>query len=572
MKKYILIIIGLFMICSQVAIGKIQNQESNEKHQNLNKKKSSLNSTTDYGPIIIHYGLNDSHSRSWVQENGQGIVGITYFQRFQGSATEGTLIYKTIHPDGSENTDSITVGTRLEKSVLLYDSLSSPHIFVASSDTIDQIIDHYYKNNNNQWQSDTIIHFYNEGGKFIYELSADTGPDGSFHLLILKTRSDIDSDDYNWAWLDSYLYHMTNVSGSWVKELVQNYDMGYTYDTYVKTSCRQDIKVDNNGFVHVIFREQIFANDDPSRLWYATNNGGNWTFELALDNTYGIRDDAGWFPSLCLDNNGIPYISCMYVKRVYTYSASWCKLFLLKRLGSNNWQTQIIVDSDDGYYGGDGRNYTGGLTHLVFDKNSIPHIIFSDIASTHWPAPQNQSLNIGNIRYGVLENGTWNIQTIYRQPLPTGFFNATEMHGMCLIVSENTDTIRVIGEEMVITGVNQYSSTLLHFAWDNINIIKDEPFIKEFELYQNYPNPFNPKTTIKYNLEKKTNVILKMYNIHGQEVKTLVNKLQTSGGKSITWDGTDNFGRKVSSGVYVYRIQSEADDWPGKSKKLLILK
>ncbi len=94
----------------------------------------------------------------------------------------------------------------------------------------------------------------------------------------------------------------------------------------------------------------------------------------------------------------------------------------------------------------------------------------------------------------------------------------------------------------------------------------------DFRLMKNYPNPFNSATTIEYNLQKSSKVILKIYNTLGQEVRTLIDKFQSYGIKSVVWDGMDNSGKKVSSGVYVYRIQSEADDWPGKSKKLLILK
>lgn len=416
--------------------------------------------------IVIHYGLNDSHSKSWVQENSEGVVGITYFQRYEGNYTEGTLLYKTIFPDGSFVLDSVTTGERLEKSVLLYDSLSKPHIFVARSNDSDQVVIHYYKSADDQWESETIIHFLNRGGKFIYELSADTGPDHSFHLLLLKTRSDIDSDDFMDAWINSNLYHLTNASGMWEGELILNYNMAYTYDMYIKSSCRQDIKVDDSGFVHVTFSEQMIGADDPSRLLYATNKTGSWQFEIALNYDYGSRDDAGWFPSLCLDNYGVPYISCMYVDRVYTHSATSCNLLLLKRLGPGNWHSEIIAEQDDGYYGSDGRNFTGGLTHLVFDKSNTPHIIFSDIASTHWPV-MNQCVNVGNIRYAVLENGTWNITTIYHQPKPPGFFDAIEMYGMCLNISEEDGAVRVVGVELNVTAKYQYTCSLLEFGWSS---------------------------------------------------------------------------------------------------------
>ncbi len=495
-------------------------------------------------PVIVHYGLNDSHSRNWAQINTNDIVGVTFFQKFENSFDEGTLIYKTIQPDGSENVESVATGRRLEKSVLLFDEFSNPNIFVASSTDSDQIIVQYYKNSSNQWQYDTIIHFYNEGGKFIYELSADTGSDGLFHLLILKTRSNIDSDDYNWAWLDSYLYHLTNASGNWQKQLIHNYDMAFTYDTYIKTSSRQDIKVDKDGYVHITFSEQINATDDPSRLWYATNKTGNWVKEIALNHDYGIRDDAGWFPSLCLDNNGIPYISCMYINRVYTYSAQYSKLFLLKRLGDQNWDFEIIAEHDDGYYGSDGRNYTGGLTHLVFDDNNTPHIIFSDIASTHYPYPLNQALSVGNIRYAVYQGGSWNIRTIYQQSLPTGFFNATEMYGMCLLISDEMDLIRVVGQELVITGENQYTCELINFTWDNNTGINDKNIL-QYRLNQNYPNPFNKTSLISYSINHANLVSLKVYDIFGREIQTLVNEFQEADTYSVYFNAS-----RHSSEVY----------------------
>ncbi|MCP4634843.1 MAG: T9SS type A sorting domain-containing protein, partial [candidate division Zixibacteria bacterium] len=555
MKKYFLTVIILLIMSSTFVLSNIRESESIKNYLTNNIKNIVQNVESDESQnVTIYYGLNDSHSRSWAKENNNGETGIIYFQRFENSENEGTLLYKTIHSDGLESIDSLTTGTRLEKSVLLFDELSRPHIFVAQSNNSDQIIDHYFKNGNGQWQNETIIHFLNEGGKFIYELSADTGPDHSFHLIVLKTRSDIDSDDFNWAWLDSNLYHVTNASGSWQRELIKNYNMAYTYDMYIKSTSRQDIKVDKNGYAHITFSEQNTDDDGPSRLWYVTNKTGDWVFEIAL-NHENTRDDAGWFPSLCLDNNDIPYISCMYIKRVLTFSAQYCKLLLLKRLAENNWQRTVIADHDDGYHGGDGRQYTGGLSHLVFDNDNTPHIIFSDIASTHWPHPENQLLNMGNIRYGFLENDTWNITTIYRQPLPTRFYIATEMHGMCLIVSEITNTVRIIGQEMVITGDNQYSSNLLNFTFEENNVNTDST-VFSFELNQNYPNPFNSSTKIRYKLLQPADVVISIYNILGQKVKVLENRLHNSGPHTAQWNGKDESGDLLASGIYFCRINA----------------
>lgn len=75
-----------------------------------------------------------------------------------------------------------------------------------------------------------------------------------------------------------------------------------------------------------------------------------------------------------------------------------------------------------------------------------------------------------------------------------------------------------------------------------------------FALNQNYPNPFNPTTTIKYALMEDVKVSLKIYNTLGQEVRTLVNEDQTAGFKEIMWDGKNNTGAAVPSGIYIYRL------------------
>ncbi len=77
---------------------------------------------------------------------------------------------------------------------------------------------------------------------------------------------------------------------------------------------------------------------------------------------------------------------------------------------------------------------------------------------------------------------------------------------------------------------------------------------KNFRLFQNFPNPFNPTTKISYDLPKDTKVNLKIYNLSGQEVRTLVNEVQSAGHKSAVWNGKDDSGIIVSSGLYIYRL------------------
>lgn len=80
--------------------------------------------------------------------------------------------------------------------------------------------------------------------------------------------------------------------------------------------------------------------------------------------------------------------------------------------------------------------------------------------------------------------------------------------------------------------------------------------IDKFELFQNSPNPFNSSTIIKYHLPEKTTVKLKIFNIMGQEVKTLVNSDQSAGRHSIIWHGDNNSNSGVTSGVYFYQLEA----------------
>jgi hypothetical protein len=89
-------------------------------------------------------------------------------------------------------------------------------------------------------------------------------------------------------------------------------------------------------------------------------------------------------------------------------------------------------------------------------------------------------------------------------------------------------------------------------------------------LAQNYPNPFNPTTTIEYSIARPGRVTLRVYNVAGQLVRTLVDEPQEPGRvRSVRWDGRNNAGNTVSSGVYLYQLEA-----PGyvRTKKMVVLK
>jgi hypothetical protein len=124
----------------------------------------------------------------------------------------------------------------------------------------------------------------------------------------------------------------------------------------------------------------------------------------------------------------------------------------------------------------------------------------------------------------------------------------------------------------VVRGGALYTTGLVLYAYDAVNpsifgvsdtirfniLVKVEQdnaeIPKEFALYQNYPNPFNPATEIKFDIPKESHVKIVIYDITGKEVRTLVDEVVKPGAYRILWDGTDNSGNKVTSGIYFYRM------------------
>jgi len=79
---------------------------------------------------------------------------------------------------------------------------------------------------------------------------------------------------------------------------------------------------------------------------------------------------------------------------------------------------------------------------------------------------------------------------------------------------------------------------------------------RHFELAQNYPNPFNPATRISYSLPEDAQVALKIFNMQGSCVKVLKESYESAGSHSLDWNGMDESGKQVASGVYFARLES----------------
>ena len=264
-----------------------------------------------------------------------------------------------------------------------------------------------------------------------------------------------------------------------------------------------------------------------------------------------------------------------------------------------------------------------GVTTIAYEDNGIDHIELEDVNSDGYI-----DLMYGTVMvdYSIQEKIIFGDGTIaglssgrkeelferYQQwrvaPFESNYF-LSDVDGDndldCIIGCLNTDSNTYTAAIAVNSGVNNwttYSIDNLGFSFSNciagdidndglndilfendddgslmvmynnntINTVEDTDisYLKT-KLYGNYPNPFNPETKIGYSMAKAGNAELTIYNIKGQRVKTLINDHIESGDHSIVWNGKDDKGTDVSSGVYFYRLKT-ADGV--HNKKMLLLK
>ena len=93
--------------------------------------------------------------------------------------------------------------------------------------------------------------------------------------------------------------------------------------------------------------------------------------------------------------------------------------------------------------------------------------------------------------------------------------------------------------------------------------------VKLFHLGQNHPNPFNPVTSIKFTVDKEGPVELAVFDVSGRKIRTLVRDTRGPGDHVVTWDGTDQSGSRVPSGMYFYQLISGRES---STRKMMLVK
>ena len=135
---------------------------------------------------------------------------------------------------------------------------------------------------------------------------------------------------------------------------------------------------------------------------------------------------------------------------------------------------------------------------------------------------------------------------------------------------ENGATYYYKLESVDIDGTHSYSEVIVATPQASLK----PPTPNEYTFSANYPNPFNPETTIQYQLPAPSKVTIKIFDYLGREIRTLVNEEKEAGYFMVGWDGKDNLGNKVSSGIYICRLEaySAKQERYANTRKMLLLR
>jgi len=291
----------------------------------------------------------------------------------------------------------------------------------------------------------------------------------------------------------------------------------------------------------------VCSNDDFDGGIFKTINGGNsWLRQSTLKaiKLFFLNSDTGW----ALSNGAI--------SKTINGGSIWSFLNGVSGIERD----LFFLNNDTGWVisGGSGQNgirktTNGGANFFVqldpIPFGSAPNRIFSINNSKSWIATGFfEILSLAN-------DSTWGIQSV-----PSGFpsFNSIQMLDTLQGYSGGTIYVKTEDGGGIITDIENNSSSIP----------------KNFILYQNYPNPFNPNTIINYELGIKSFVNIKVFDINGKEIKTLVNQTKDAGKYEIKFSATEG-GLQLTSGVYFYRIEVVEDN-SGKSftgtKKMILIR
>jgi len=325
----------------------------------------------------------------------------------------------------------------------------------------------------------------------------------------------------------------------------------------------------NNGISSIAVNgTNLFAGTNGGGIFLSTNNGTNWT---PVNNG--------------LSNSNSMYVSSLVVSPTGTgdtnlFAGTEAGIYLSTNNGTS-W-TSVLSGNGDTYQLVVSSNGTGGTNLFAgfsLDGGTLGGgITLSTNNGTSWTSIDLGYTGTGGcLSLAAIPNDT-GVVSIYAGMYPDsanynpggGVFVSTNNGKSWTAVNSGLPDDEEV-RSLAVSGTNLFAGTSGSGVWmrpisEMITGVtgNHDNLPANYSLQQNYPNPFNPSTTIKYSVPKTSLVTIKVYNVLGKEIATLVNEEKSAGNYSVQFTGS-----KLSSGVYFYRMQ--ADSFV-QTKKLLLLK
>ena len=252
-------------------------------------------------------------------------------------------------------------------------------------------------------------------------LAASFVPDGSLRILFCD-----EPDGRNVPAPTNTFFHLylgSNAGdGSWRWTVVETFQRDWCAADYYNPPRYFSFVVDRQGRNHILYARGFSDNwpEKPRRkcseLRYVSDSSGQWRSEV-VSAPLRATADAAWGASLAVDADGNLAVASQYISRGPGASPENSDLLFHRRQADGSWTREKIPVPPDGYKAADGQKGTGAYPYLVFDGKNLPHIVFCDFATQHWPKWHCMDY-CGQIRYAQYDGTRWSVETLYRQTDP----------------------------------------------------------------------------------------------------------------------------------------------------------
>lgn len=314
--------------------------------------------------------------------------------------------------------------------------------------------------------------------------------------------------------------------------------VGPNGEVYLSWSGPLGIMFDKSSDGGVTFGQDIYVTDQP----------GGWDFDVS-----GIYRCNG-LPITACDVSGSPYTGNIYIAwSDQRNGLQDTDVYLIKSGdGGNTWGNVIRVNDDN-------TPRQQFFTWMTVDQvTGTVYFVFYDRRNT---TGNDTEVYVAKSTDGGESFTNFKVSQSAFTPSPVIFF------GDYINIAARDGKVYPIWMRM--DGFDLSVWTAIVDMPVGIEIAEEQNILDNFELGQNYPNPFNPATHINYSIPRTAEVELAVYTTLGQRIKTLVSRQQEAGSHTITWNGTDESGSRMASGVYIYRLNAGAYT---QTRKMIMMK